>query len=90
MFKLAQNPNAIPDVMYTNCVQIRGMIVGWMHIYERGCVCGHVAFCVNDDGQMNKINMVVWYGNMWNDDDACTGYVREYVIVCWHGTHMNT
>ena len=37
--------------------------------------------CVNDDGQMDKINMVVWYGNMWNDDDAGTGYVRLLVIV---------
>ena len=71
---------------------MHGMVVGWMHIYERTYVCGHMAFlCVNDDGQMNKINMVlVWYGNMWNDDDAVTGYVREYVIVYWHGTHMNT
>ena len=25
--------------------QMRGMVVGWMHIYERACVCGHAAFC---------------------------------------------
>ena len=66
------------------------------HIYMNGTVFVDMwAFvCVNDDGQMDKINMVVWYGMaIWwngNDDDAGTGYVSLYVNVYWHGAHMNT
>ena len=89
--KLARNPNATPNVMYTKCAKCAAWSLdGCTYMNVPVFVGMWPLLCVNDDGQMNKINMVVWYGNMWNDDDAGTGYVRLYVIVCWHGAHMNT
>ena len=64
--KLARNPNATPVVMYTNCFKCAVWSLDGC-TYMNGAVFVDMwpFVCVNDDGQMDKTNMVVWYGLVW-------------------------